>query len=180
MVMAGPLAHRIGDTDTATAGRQEERRRAVAIGRAKSSAVYRYTQPARTTIGTRIRREVATATRRAVIVRAAHAVRGPISRPATFIETLPVAQTNTFTDIVASEDNADRRSGVWVVNIENGETIAILKFGAAVEEVFAVQTVPGSLFPEIIDEANEVVHSTWVLPEDAYKEIRAISPETSS
>ena len=82
-------------------------------------------------------------------------------------------------DISDSDDNADQMSGVWVVNIENGETIAIPEIRRAVQEIFAVQTLPGILFPEIIDETNEVAHTTYVLPDDAYKEVRRLAPETS-
>jgi hypothetical protein len=88
--------------------------------------------------------------------------------------------TNTFVDIQHNDDNADHRSGIWVVNIETGETIAILKFGEAVQETFAVQTVPGYLFPEILDEANEVTHTTYLLPTEAIKEVRQTTPETTS
>ena len=98
--------------------------------------------------------------------------------PLAFIGLSQLRETNTFTDIATSDDNADHRSGVWVVNIENGETIAILKFGEAVQEVFAVQAVPGSLFPEIIDEANEVAHTTYVLPTEAFKEFHSGAPDT--
>ena len=100
--------------------------------------------------------------------------------PLAFIGISQLRDTNTFVDIQHNDDNADNRSGVWVVNIENGETIAILKFGEAVLETFAVQTVPGFQFPEVLDEANEVTHSTYMLPEEAIKEIRRAEPETSS
>ena len=100
--------------------------------------------------------------------------------PLAFIGLSQLRETNPFTDIVMTEDNADRRSGVWVVNIETGQTIAILKFGGAVQEIFDVQTVQGVLFPEIIDEANEVAHTTYVLPDDAFKDVRPVAPETTS
>jgi len=99
--------------------------------------------------------------------------------PLAFIGLSQLRETNTFVDILHSDDNADNRSGVWVVNIETGETIAILKFGEAVQETFAVQTVPGILFPEVIDETNEVTHTTWVLPDEAFQEVRMAAPETS-
>jgi len=99
--------------------------------------------------------------------------------PLAFVGLSQLRETNTFVDIPHSEDNADNRSGVWVVNIETGETIAILKFGEAVQETFAVQTVPGILFPEVIDETNEVTHTTWVLPDEAFQEVRMAAPETS-
>ena len=100
--------------------------------------------------------------------------------PLAFIGLSQLRETNTFTDILVNDDNADHRSGVWVVNIENGQTIAILKFGEAVQEIFAVQSVPGILFPEIIDETNDVSHSTYVLPDEAFREVRMVAHETSS
>jgi uncharacterized protein (TIGR03032 family) len=99
--------------------------------------------------------------------------------PLAFIGLSQLRDTNTFVDIPESPDNADHRSGVWVVNIENGETIAILKFGEAVQEVFAVQAVPGILYPEIIDETNEVAHTTYLLPDEAYREVRQLAPEAA-
>ena len=100
--------------------------------------------------------------------------------PLAFIGLSQLRETNAFTDIASTEDNADKKSGVWVVNIDTGETIAILKFGDAVEEIFAVQAVRGILFPEIIDEANEVAHTTYLLPDEAIKDVRFVAPETAS
>jgi uncharacterized protein (TIGR03032 family) len=100
--------------------------------------------------------------------------------PLAFIGISQLRDTNTFVDIQHNDDNADHRSGIWVVNIETGETIAILKFGEAVLETFAVQTLPGFLFPEILDEANEVTHTTYLLPTEAIKEVRKATPETTS
>jgi len=100
--------------------------------------------------------------------------------PLAFIGLSQLRDTNTFVDIQQNDDNADHRSGIWVVNIETGETVAILKFGEAVLETFAVQAVPGFLFPEILDEANEVTHTTYLLPTEAVKEVRQATPETTS
>ena len=100
--------------------------------------------------------------------------------PLAFIGLSQLRETNAFTDIAITEDNADKKSGVWVVNIDTGETIAILKFGDAVQEIFAVQAAPGILFPEIIDEANTVAHTTYVLPDEAIKDVRFVAPETTS
>jgi len=33
--------------------------------------------------------------------------------------------------------------GVWVVNVETGQTVAFVKFEDAVQEIFAVQVLPG-------------------------------------
>ncbi len=96
--------------------------------------------------------------------------------PLAFIGLSQLRASNAFTDIPITEENADRMSGVWVVNIETGKTIAFLKFSDAVEEIFAVQTLPGILFPEILDEASEQLPTTYVLPDEALKDIRFAAP----
>ena len=100
--------------------------------------------------------------------------------PLAFVGLSQLRETNPLTDIPLTEDNADRMSGVWVVNIENGETIAILKFGDAVQELFAVQAVPNVLFPEILDEDNELVQTIYALPDDAFKDIRFQAPKSGT
>ena len=42
--------------------------------------------------------------------------------PLAFIGLSQLRETNAFTDIPITEENADRMSGVWVVNIETGQT----------------------------------------------------------
>ncbi len=42
-----------------------------------------------------------------------------------------------------------------------------------------MQIVPGSLYPEIIDETSEVAHTTYLLPTEAYNEVRSVAQETS-
>ncbi len=96
--------------------------------------------------------------------------------PLAFIGLSQLRKTNAFTDIPITDENADRMSGVWVVNIETGQTIAFLKFSDAVEEIFAVQTLPGIRFPEILDETSEQLPTTYVLPDAALRDIRFASP----
>ena len=62
--------------------------------------------------------------------------------PLAFVGLSQLRETNPLTDIPITDENIDRMSGVWVVNIETGETIALLKFGDAVQELFAVQAIP--------------------------------------
>ncbi|MGB0132961.1 DUF4915 domain-containing protein, partial [Dokdonella sp.] len=65
-------------------------------------------------------------------------------------------------------------SGVWVVNINNGNTVAFLKFTGGVEEIFAVQALRGAQFPEILSE-QEYLQNSYALPEDALAEVQ-LSP----
>jgi uncharacterized protein (TIGR03032 family) len=92
--------------------------------------------------------------------------------PLAFIGLSQLRKSNPFTDIPITEDNSDRMSGVWVVNIDTGETVAFLKFNDAVQEIFAVGLLPGSQFPGVVDEDDDLIKSTYVLPDDALREIR--------
>jgi hypothetical protein len=99
---------------------------------------------------------------------------------ARFRGTVAIAETNPLTDIPITEENVERMSGVWVVNIETGETIAILKFGDAVQEIFAVQAIPGVLFPEILDEDVELLQTIYALPNEAYRDVRYMAPSVAT
>ena len=90
--------------------------------------------------------------------------------PVAFIGMSQLRETNAFTDIEITEDNADRQSGVWAVHIHTGQTVAFLKFTGGVQEIFAVQAVRGVLFPEIIHE-GELLGNSYALPDKALKEV---------
>lgn len=95
--------------------------------------------------------------------------------PVAFIGLSQLRESNAFTDIPITEDNADRQSGVWVVNVETGKTIALLKFTGGVQEIFAVQALPGVLFPEIIHEGSYLTNS-FALPDEACAQVQFSAP----
>ncbi len=96
--------------------------------------------------------------------------------PLAFVGLSQLRESNPFTDIPITDDNADRMSGMWVVNIETAQTIAFLKFSASVEEIFAVQALAGARFPAIVDEDDEPIKATYVLPEEALRDVRFTAP----
>jgi len=95
--------------------------------------------------------------------------------PVAFIGLSQLRGTTPFTDIPITDDNSDRLSGVWVVHIGTGKTIAFLKFTGGVQEIFAVQAVPGGLFPEIVHE-GELLATAYALPEKALREVAVAAP----
>jgi len=95
--------------------------------------------------------------------------------PVAFIGLSQLRGTTPFTDIPITDDNSDRLSGVWVVHIGTGKTIAFLKFTGGVQEIFAVQAVPGVLFPEIVHE-GELLATAYALPEKALREVAVAAP----
>ena len=90
--------------------------------------------------------------------------------PVAFIGLSQLRGTTPFTDIPITDDNADRLSGVWAVHLPTGRTIAFLKFTGGVQEIFAVQAVPGVMFPEIVHE-GDLLGSSYALPDKALKEV---------
>jgi uncharacterized protein (TIGR03032 family) len=91
--------------------------------------------------------------------------------PLAFIGLSQLRESNAFTDIPLTEDQSPRSSGVWVVNIDTGETVALLKFEDAVQEIFAVELLPAN-FPELIGLDNPLIQSTFVIPDAALQEVQ--------
>lgn len=85
--------------------------------------------------------------------------------PLAFIGLSQLRASNPFTDIPLTDQNPDRSSGIWVVHIETGQTVAFLRFSASVEEIFAVQVLPGLLSPAILKESDPLLDTSWAIPD---------------
>ena len=91
--------------------------------------------------------------------------------PLAFIGLSQLRESNAFTDIPITDELNQRACGVWVVHIDSGETVALLRFEESVQEIFAVEVAPVR-FPELVGLDNELLKSTFVLPDDALAETR--------
>lgn len=91
-----------------------------------------------------------------------------------FIGLSQVRETAVFSGIQITErlQETERTCGVWVVDIQRGQVIAFLKFEEAVQEVFAVALLPVR-FPDLINDDVELVGSSFVLPDDALRDVPA-------
>lgn len=96
--------------------------------------------------------------------------------PVAFVGLSQLRKSNPFTDIPLTDQNPDRSSGVWAVNIETGATIAFLRFSASVEEIFAVQALAGALSPTILEEHDALLDSTWAIPDALLPEVELDRP----
>ncbi len=74
-------------------------------------------------------------------------------------------------DQIAGADDGGRTCGVWVIDIRDGRTVAFLRFEGTVQEIFAVQVLPGILYPDIVNEPGESRDSSFVLPDEALLEV---------
>jgi uncharacterized protein (TIGR03032 family) len=100
--------------------------------------------------------------------------------PIAFIGLSQLRASNPFTDIPLTDENPERSSGVWAVNVDTGRTVAFLRFSASVEEIFAVQAVQGVRAPLILEDDHTLLDSTWAIPDALLPEVeRAPEPRAT-
>ena len=104
--------------------------------------------------------------------------RGPrLLGPLAFIGLSQVRESAVFSGIPLVERLTERTCGVWVVHIETGQTVGFLRFEAGVQEIFAVQVLPGIRFPEVLEWGDARLAHTYVLPDAALAEVARPTPE---
>jgi uncharacterized protein (TIGR03032 family) len=91
--------------------------------------------------------------------------------PLAFIGLSQVRESAVFSGIPLVDRLEERACGVWVVNIQTGQTVAFLRFEEAVQEIFAVQVLAGIHFPEILEWGDERVAHSYVLPDEALADV---------
>jgi hypothetical protein len=82
-----------------------------------------------------------------------------------------VRETAVFSGLPLTERLNERICGIWIIHLQTGQTVAHLTFEAGVQEIFAVQVLPGLRFPELIPEDEQYVANSFVLPDEALKDI---------
>jgi uncharacterized protein (TIGR03032 family) len=93
--------------------------------------------------------------------------------PFAFIGLSQVRESAVFSGIPLVEQLSEneRTCGVYVVDIRNGAVVAFLRFEGIVQEIFAVTVLPGITFPDLINEAGDTLDSSFVLPEEALRDV---------
>jgi uncharacterized protein (TIGR03032 family) len=91
--------------------------------------------------------------------------------PLAFVGLSQVRESAVFSGIPLTERPDERCCGVWVVHLETGATLAWVKFEDAVQEVFAVQVLPGVRFPDVIPDDRQLLADTFVLPDEALQAV---------
>ncbi|MBY0523881.1 MAG: TIGR03032 family protein [Gemmataceae bacterium] len=88
--------------------------------------------------------------------------------PLAFIGLSQVRESAVFSGIAIAERPLEERCcGVWVVNIQTGETVAYVKFEDALQEIFAVQVLPGVRHPDLINDQPRLIADSFVVPDAA-------------
>ena len=91
--------------------------------------------------------------------------------PLAFIGLSQVRETATFSDFPLLEKLEERICGVYIVDIRNGQIVGFVRFEGDVEEVFAVQILHNTLFPDIIESDNEILDSCYTIPDEFLKDV---------
>ena len=88
-----------------------------------------------------------------------------------FIGLSQIRESAVFSGLPLTQTLTERICGVWIVDIRSGETVAFLKFEDAVQEIFSVCVLPGLRFPEVVQWDPGLLGTTYVLPDDALKNV---------
>ncbi len=88
-----------------------------------------------------------------------------------FVGLSQVRETATFSGLPLTDRLSERTCGVWVVDITTGQTVALLRFEDAVQEIFAVQVLSGTRFPDVINDNPKLIGDSFVLPDPALDEV---------
>lgn len=94
--------------------------------------------------------------------------------PLAFIGLSQVRESAVFSGIaIAERPVAERACGVWVVDIRTGQTVAFVKFEDAVQEIFAVEVLHNTRFPDLINDNPALIADSFVLPDAALEQVPA-------
>jgi uncharacterized protein (TIGR03032 family) len=93
------------------------------------------------------------------------------SGPVAFVGLSQVRESAVFAGLPLTERPEERACGVWAVDLTDGKTVGFLRFESGVEEVFAVQVLADTVFPELLNEDEDAIGNTFVLPDEALADV---------
>jgi uncharacterized protein (TIGR03032 family) len=93
--------------------------------------------------------------------------------PFAFIGLSQVRESAVFSGIPLVERVEKRSCGVWVLDLRSGQTVAWVEFEDALQEIFAVQVLPGKRFPDVINDDRACIANSYLLPDEALEEVPA-------
>ena len=86
-----------------------------------------------------------------------------------FVGLSKIRERSTFGGLPIAQRRGDLRCGVAIVNLQTGQCVAHLEFQTGVEEIFAVEVLPGVRFPALSGPYPQVdgVPTIWCAPDPA-------------
>jgi len=86
-----------------------------------------------------------------------------------------VRESAVFAGLPLTRRVAERKSGVWVVDIWTGDTVAFLEFTGNVQEVFEVKVLPHR-WPTLLDTDSPLVATSYELPDEVLQNLAPPDP----
>jgi uncharacterized protein (TIGR03032 family) len=86
--------------------------------------------------------------------------------PYAFVGLSKIRATSAMDDVPLPERREHLKCGVAVVDLRSGQSIALLEFQTAVEEIFDVQLLPGVRFPEVLGFQKDAIQHTFIVPRE--------------
>src|SRR5712692_7500369 len=96
--------------------------------------------------------------------------------PFAFVGLSKIRATSAMDGVPLAARREQLKCGVAVVDLRSGQSIALLEFQSAVEEIFDVQLLPGLRFPEVVGFQKEAIHHTFIVPREGQQ---VLTPEGS-
>ena len=90
--------------------------------------------------------------------------------PFAFVGLSQVRESNVFGGIPLTERVAERECGVYAIDLRTGQTVAFLRFEGDVREIFDVQVLPATLYPELLELNSPLVASSYSVPDEKLHE----------
>ena len=91
-----------------------------------------------------------------------------------FIGLSRVRESNVFGGLPLTDrlPESERFCGVQVLDLTTAKVVASLKFEAGVNEIFAVQVLPGIAFPQILERDDKLIDTAYALSPQALAQVR--------
>jgi uncharacterized protein (TIGR03032 family) len=91
-----------------------------------------------------------------------------------FVGLSEVRESAVFSGIAIAERPVEQRwCGLVVFDLSAGEVVEFVRFQGGVQEVFAVQVLPGVRFPDVINDNLALIADSFVLPDEALASVPA-------
>ena len=81
-----------------------------------------------------------------------------------FVGLSKIRKTSAMDGVPLAARRDELKCGVAVVDPASGRVVGLLEFLSAVKEIFDVQLLPGSRFPEVIGFQQDTIQHTFVVP----------------
>jgi len=86
-----------------------------------------------------------------------------------------IRESSTFAGLPLTKRVEERQSGVWVVDIYNGQIVAYLVFTGHVQEVFEIKVLPHQ-FAAIVDAQSPYLATSYELPQQVLNNLVPVDP----